>query len=304
MTMRTLIILASLSTAVLGGTLMEEVTNAGATILIDLLKNVSLDKSLETDYLTIFAPSNEAFANLPDDLAKRVTSNATILASVLEFHATRGIFRAQDAFDNLQIDTTLPGAKIRVNAYNGASQGSMFITTNGAKVLKADIQASNGIVHVIDKVMLPPVGNFYDLLTMSTDHTALKSLVDQNGLKQVLESTTGTLFAPNNKAFEDLNNYIQSKNVQGQPVGEAMKEIIMYHMLRSVVYSAGAMNATYVTADKAEKLTISVAADLSTAKINQANVVIPDIAATNGVIHIIDSVLIPEPYATGLAMLP
>lgn len=280
--------------------LLEEATRLGATTVIDLLKSVGLDKSLETDYLTLFLPTNEAFAALPDDLSKTLAGNQSLLQGVLLFHATKGIFRAQDAVEDMLINTELPGSQIRVNTYDDANN-AVYITLNGAKVVQANVVCSNGIIHIIDRVMLPPLGNFYDLVSRSEAHKTLKSMIDGLGFKQLLETTPGTLFAPTDTAFTELFADLAAAGIQSDPTGLPARETVLYHLLPKVLYSAGAKNGTYTTMDKGESLMVSMAADGMSAMINLANVVVPDVPATNGVLHIIDRVLTPKAYRLPMA---
>ncbi|GFO09341.1 transforming growth factor-beta-induced protein ig-h3 [Plakobranchus ocellatus] len=280
--------------------LMEDLADANCTALVDLLKSTGLDKEVESGYLTLFAPTNDAFKMLPDDLTKTVTGNATILAAVLSFHATSSIFRAQDAVPNMLIDTVLKGSKIRVNIYDDKAGGSI-VAVNGAKVIKADIPASNGIVHIIDRVMFPPAGTFYELVSMSEAHTELKKVIDSVSYKNVLDSHTGTFFAPTDDAFKALEAQLKARGVNLDGNSVAVKEFIDYHVLDTVVYSVGAKTGMYDTWNHGERLGVTMMAN-GTAKINQATVILGDIPATNGVMHVIDSVLIPEPYATNIVI--
>lgn len=297
-------LLLALVPFVYGGTLMEELAAVGSTSVIrDLLNRTGLAQQIDNDYLTLFAPSDDAFAKLPADVTQTVLSNATILLSVLQFHATHGIFRSQDASNNMLLDSTLGGSKIRVNVYNdaqGGTQGALFITLNGAKVLRANIQASNGYLHLIDRVMMPPLGSFYDIVSGSEVHTVLKSVIDDVNAQSLFQTATGTLFAPVDDAFKAVFATLTAKGMDINNV-VARKEFLLYHLLESVVYSAGAKPGIYSTMDKGEKLTVSVNTN-GTVMINQAHAVLGDLSATNGVVHIVDSVLVPEPYATALIM--
>ncbi|GFR66533.1 transforming growth factor-beta-induced protein ig-h3 [Elysia marginata] len=295
-----LVCLAAAVAASHGMTLMEEIANAGATTLVELLKNTGLDKEVNSGYLTVFAPTNDAFANLPDNITQRITGNATILGAVLSFHATSAIFRAQDAVPNMLIETLLKDTKIRVNIYDDNAGGAL-VAVNGARVLKADIPASNGLLHVIDRVMFPPAGSFYDLVAMSDLHTELKRIIDSVNYKSVLESHVGTFFAPTDDAFKAFGAMLMSRGVNLDGNDVATKEFIDYHMLDSVLYSIGAKSGMYNTWDHGESLGVVMNAN-GTAKINQANVILGDIPATNGVMHVLDSVLIPEPYATSIVV--
>ncbi|KAK3778767.1 hypothetical protein RRG08_013037 [Elysia crispata] len=295
-----LVCLAAAVAAAQGMTLMEEIANAGSTTLVELLKSTGLDKAVDSGYLTVFAPTNDAFTNLPDNLTQTITGNATILNAVLSFHATSAIFRAQDAVPNMLIETLLKESKIRVNVYDDNAGGSI-VAVNGARVIKADIPASNGLLHVIDRVIFPPAGSFYDLVAMSDVHKELKRIIDSVNYKSVLEGHVGTFFAPTDDAFKSFGAMLTARGVDFNGNDVATKEFIDYHMLDSVVYSIGAKTGMYNTWDHGESLGVMMNAN-GTAKINQANVILGDIPATNGVMHVIDSVLIPEPYASSIVI--
>merc|ERR1712154_366667 len=233
-----------------GGTLMQELSALPNTKIVrDLLNATGLEVAIDKDYLTLFAPSDDAFAALPDEAAKTVLGNATILTYVLKYHATHGIFRSMDAANNMMIKTLLDGSDIRVNVYN---------------------------------------------------HNTLKAVIDGQNLQDFFKTTTGTLFAPTDAAFKVTNDILVAKGFNTNDT-VAVKEFIMYHLLEQVVYSAGGRAGPYTTYDHGATLTVAVPGD-GTVMINQAKVVIGDLAASNGVVHVIDSVLVPEPYASALIL--
>lgn len=292
------VVMVALVPLVFGGSLMEELALLNDTTIIrDLLNATGLDAVVDSGYYTLFAPSDAAFAALPDEAAKTILGNATILSAVLTFHATQGIFRSMDAANNMKLKSVLAGSDIRVNVYNDVADGSLFVTLNGAKVTKANIQATNGYLHVIDRVMLPPMGSMYDLVAASEVHTLLKALIDEQKLEDFFRTVTGTLFAPTDAAFQVLGEALAAKGITVKN-SVAEREILMYHLLEQVVYSAGGHAGTYNTFDQGNQVTVSMVN--STVMINQALVVIGDLSATNGVLHVIDSVLVPEPWATAL----
>jgi len=291
------IVAGSLLSMVQCGSLMEELAaQPNTNIIVDLLNQTGLADKIDNDYLTLFAPTDDAFAALPDDMTKTVLGNNSILMGVLQFHATHGIFRSMDATDNMLIKSLLTGSDIRVNVYNDPLK-TLFITLNGAKVVTANLQCTNGYLHVIDRVMFPPLGTFYDLISASDIHKTLKGIIDGLNLQSFVETVTGTLFAPTDAAFESL--FTALKDAGMNPEDErARREYLLYHILEDVVYSAGGQPGTYVTRDMGEKLTVSV--NNGTVSINQAAVVLGDLAATNGVVHIIDSVLVPPAWVNAL----
>jgi len=296
--MRCFLLLSALVALVAAGSLNDELAKMDDTKIIrQLLNETGLDKTIDAGYFTLFAPTDTAIAALPENVAKML-SNATILTAVLEFHATTGIFRSMDASNNMLLKSALPGYDIRVNVYNAAT--GLFATLNGARIVRGDVACSNGYLHVIDRVMFPPRGSFYDLVSASPDHTVLKQIIDQESLKPALDAVTGTLFAPTDAAFATIFAALKAR---GMDVGnsQARREFVMYHLAESVVYSAGAAAGSYASMDKGLPLVVSYGAN-GTAFVNQARVIMADLAATQGVVHVLDSVLVPEPYASALLL--
>lgn len=283
-----------------GGSLMQELAALPDTRIIrDLLNATGLDAVVDAGYFTLFAPSDTAFAKLDNMTASIILGNGTILASVLQLHATQGIFRSMDAANNMLLKSELAGSNIRVNVYNDAD-GSLFVTLNGAKVTKANIMATNGYLHVIDRVMMPARGDFYEMVAASDMHHTLKAIIDEQKLESFFRTVTGTLFAPTDAAFKVAFDALVAKGFDTKN-NVAVREFIMYHLLEQVVYAAGGHAGTYNTFDHGNQVTVSMAGN-GTVMINQATVIIGDLSSTNGVVHVIDSVLVPEPWATALIM--
>lgn len=130
--------------------IIETATEAGTfTTLLTAIETAGLTETLKGDGpFTVFAPPDEAFAGLPAGTLDAVLSNETELTRVLTYHVVPGTYTAADlaGTDNL---TTLSGATLTVSTDGG-------VKVDGATVVTADIQAKNGVIHVIDTVMLPP----------------------------------------------------------------------------------------------------------------------------------------------------
>jgi uncharacterized surface protein with fasciclin (FAS1) repeats len=118
--------------------------------LVSLVKKAGLVEALSgTQKLTVFAPTNAAFAAVPKHLLKKLAKNKALLVKVLEYHVVAGEVLAAEAV-KLHSAKTLEGAKVHIHVRGG----HVFI--NKAKVIKANVHASNGVIHVINKVLLPP----------------------------------------------------------------------------------------------------------------------------------------------------
>ncbi|HUT61644.1 MAG TPA: CIA30 family protein [Phycisphaerae bacterium] len=241
---------------------------------------------------TVFAPTDEAFAELPEGTLESLLKpeNKAKLIETLKFHVVSGRLTAADV-RKLPAADTVQGTSLLF------AQGPIGVTVDGASVVQADILATNGVIHVIDRVLLPKdivetaarAGNFKTLLT------AVKAA----GLVDALERPDAnlTVFAPTDNAFEKLpagtvEDLLRPAN------RDRLTAILKYHVLPTRLL---------LTQDGLKTLqgdTIQIR-PLGEVRVEQANIVVTDIKATNGVIHVIDSVLIPalpEPTARRKAM--
>jgi len=181
---------------------------------------------------------------------------------------------------------------LRVNLYKKAHTG--VATVNGARIIKADVKASNGVVHVIDKVILAPDGDIVDILAGDARFSTLVSAVTQAGLVDTLKSAGPfTVFAPTNDAFNkvpsDTLNKILSDNGK-------LKATLLRHVLTGqdeVVYQAGANFRDFSTASNMLLRTGTYKGGRMVVGTNfgRANIIEMDISATNGVIQVIDNII-------------
>jgi uncharacterized surface protein with fasciclin (FAS1) repeats len=259
--------------------------------LLDALQRTGLDATLnDPGTYTVFAPTNAAFdsafaalglTNGLDDL-----DNAT-LTNILLYHVL-GQTVPSPAVPNGYVNTLATGP--------GSNSLSMLLSnTNGvmiqgsATVTTADIIASNGTIHKIDQVLLPPT--VVDAAIANSEFSPLVGAVVHAGLDGVLASTdsTFTVFAPTSQAFIDIAP--PSGDVTGLPMS-AVSDILLDHVINGVnVQSSQLMNGQTVTTMGGLTLTFDLSG--SPVTINDSiNIVATDVQCTNGVIHVIDAVLI------------
>merc|ERR1719270_2157293 len=142
------------------GNIVEELTRNGASTLIDLAVKAGLADTLTGDGpFTVFAPTNAAFAKLPADLVTAVTSDTELLKTVLLYHVVPGKITSDKVTDGAVV-STVEGSSVTASVtskhYYG---GGKTIKINDSKVAKADVMASNGVIHFIDSVLLPPTAS-------------------------------------------------------------------------------------------------------------------------------------------------
>jgi uncharacterized surface protein with fasciclin (FAS1) repeats len=134
-----------------GKNIVETAQAAGTfTTLIAAVKAAGLESTLAgSGPFTVFAPTDEAFAKLPAGTVEALLKEPEKLASILKYHVIAGKVTAADVV-KLDEAKTVNGASVEIHTMNGK------VMVNGANVVKADVLASNGVIHVIDKVILPP----------------------------------------------------------------------------------------------------------------------------------------------------
>ncbi|PZR23358.1 MAG: adhesion lipoprotein, partial [Azospira oryzae] len=243
--------------------------------------------------LTVFAPTNTAFTNLLTTLglpSLEAIPDAT-LKSVLQYHViTSGALNASQLTNGTI--TTASGQTIAVNVTSG-------VTLNGStKVTTADVQATNGVVHVVDAVLVPSnfvappnktivqlaqaTPNLSVLVTALTKYPDLVSTLSGNG--------TFTVFAPTNTAFTNLLAAIGQTSLDDIPES-VLKSVLQYHVVSTAALQASQLTAGNLNSVSNEAIAVTVTGGV---RINgTVNVTTADVSATNGVVHIVDAVLVP-----------
>jgi len=267
--------------------------------LVDALVAANLTGALSGDGpFTVFAPTNAAFAKLDADVLNNIIANPALLTSLLQYHVVSGDVKSTD-LSNGPVQTLLSGQTVDVDISSG-------VTLNGSsKVTTADIDASNGVIHIIDEVLFPE--DFYamtlaQIVAGSPDHTILLSALAKPELSDLLAAAsdpTGdlTVFAPTNAAFEGVLAALGKTSIDEIPVG-LLKEIVTYHILGGAVTSDQLANgdvATLLPGIPGGPDFETIAVDITDGvKINSANVTAADLKAVNGVAHVVDAVLLPS----------
>lgn len=231
--------------------------------------------------LTVFAPRDAAFEALT---VQDLLDNPDLLAEVLQYHVVRGAALAGDLSDG-QTFETLQGDELTVSIDGGT------VRINGATVTTPNLEAENGVVHVVDQVLLEN-RTAYERISVTAATQTLQSALDTAGLADALNDTdaTYTIFAPTESAFEGVD-------VSGLSE-EQLTAILQYHVIPGAAVAAGditdGQTATTLQGDDVE-LTL----DGGNAFVNDAQVTTPDLGASNGIIHQIDGVLTPPSAGSG-----
>ncbi len=268
------------------------VGSADHTTLATAVTEAGLVSALQGEGpFTVFAPTNAAFDALPEGLLATLLADPTgDLTNILLYHVVGAKAKSTDLSNGQQIATLLTDFKVKVTI----NDDGVFI--NDAHVTVADLEAENGVVHVIDAVLVPSSGEtlpatVVDIIVGSADHTTLATAVTEAGLVSALQGEGPfTVFAPTNAAFDALPEGLLA-TLLADPTGD-LTNILLYHVVgakaKSTDLSNGQQIATLLT-DFKVKVTINDDGVF----INDAHVTVADLEAENGVVHVIDAVLVP-----------
>ncbi|MFN7020521.1 MAG: fasciclin domain-containing protein [Phycisphaerales bacterium] len=242
---------------------------------------------------TVFAPTDEAFAKLPKGTVETLLKpeNKAQLASILKYHVVSGSAMAADV-TKMPAWTTLEGQRINITAKNGKAM------VDNATITKTDIACKNGVIHVIDTVIMPSSDNIVATADKAGSFSTLIAACKAADLAGVLSGPGPfTVFAPTDEAFAKLPPGTLDMLLKPENK-DTLASILKYHVVSGRVFSPDAVKAGKAPTVQGDSITIT-----STAKgvmINNANVVTADIDASNGVIHVIDAVILPKAVAESL----
>ncbi|MFW5761804.1 MAG: fasciclin domain-containing protein, partial [Cyclobacteriaceae bacterium] len=254
--------------------------NPDFSILVQALQKAELVEALQEEGpFTVFAPTNNAFKKAGIDLNSISKEDLT---NVLTYHVLAGKFLKKELREKGY--ATLNGQEFFLDF----KSGKIFI--NGkTEVIATDIIASNGVIHVLDMVLMPPAGDIVEIAQSTDKLSSLVAAVVKAQLVDALKSDGPfTVFAPTNEAFAKL---LAQLGVSLNEVNvEDLKDILLYHVVDQRLFSTDLKSKSYQTLNGA-----SIEVDLTNGiKINgDVNIIATDVIATNGVVHIIDEVLLP-----------
>ena len=235
---------------------------------------------------TVFAPTDDAFAKLPAGTVETLLKpeNKDQLIAVLTYHVVKGKVPASQVV-GLTGATTLNGQRVDIKVSDGK------VTVDSANVVKTDIDCSNGIIHVIDSVLLPASDDIPTTATKAGSFGTLLAAAKAAGLVEALSGKGPlTVFAPTDEAFAKLPAGTVESLLKPENKAQLVS-ILKYHVVPGRVYSTDALAAGQAATLQGGK--IKITADASGAKVNDAKLIATDIDSSNGVIHVIDSVILP-----------
>ena len=256
---------------------------AGTTVhdsLVAALTHVDLVTTLQgTGPFTVFAPTDQAFTDAGIDLANFQTQEEKdTLTQILLFHVFDGSVPASAVTDGMMAEM-INGDKVAF------TNDGTTVTVGGATVTQADVAASNGIIHVIDKVLMPPTDIPTTASSTGIHNTLVNAVVDANLLSTLEGEGPFTVFAPTDQAFTDLGVDLSTLSQS------ELSDILLYHVVSAEVPASAVTDC--MSADAANTQPLSFTVGESGVMVNDANVIMTDVISSNGLIHVIDKVLMP-----------
>ncbi len=244
------------------------------TMLAELVGDADLEGTLDGDEdLTVFAPTDDAFDDLPDGVLDGLDGDD--VADILLYHVTEGTVMSSDVDDGV-IETT-DGRVLLATEADGDLQ------INDSTVVDADIEASNGVAHAVDSVILPP-GDIAEV----AQENGLDELVDAVTAADLVDTVTGddllTVFAPTDEAFNAASEVIDGLDQQ------ELVDALLFHVLDSGAFSS--FEITPGMFDTAAGVEVEVSLDGEVLMYDTAEIVITDVVAENGIVHVIDEVVL------------
>jgi transforming growth factor-beta-induced protein len=236
---------------------------------------------------TVFAPTDDAFAALPEGTVEALLEDIPALTDILLYHVVAGEVLAEDVV-MLDEAETLLGESVSIRVEGG------MVFLNDAQVIITDIVADNGVIHVIDSVLLPPqeeesLGSIVDIAIADGRFETLVAAVVAADLAETLSGEGPfTVFAPTDDAFNKLPDGTVEALLEDIP---ALTDILLYHVVAGEVLAEDVVELQFAETLLEKDIEIRIVD--GRVFLNDAEVIITDILADNGVIHVIDTVLLP-----------
>ena len=268
-----------IDTAVAAGSFKTLAAALNAAGLIDTLKG-------DGPY-TVFAPTDEAFAKLPKGTVETLLKpeNKAKLQAILLNHVVKGDVMASRVV-KMSGATAVGGQRLEIRTTGNG------VTVDGVKVIKTDVTASNGVIHVIDSVMLPADKTIVETASAAGSFSTLLAAAKAAGLAELLGSEGPfTVLAPTDEAFEKLGSDTIAMLLKPENKGK-LAEVLKFHVIPGRIFADGAIKAGTAATAQGGEVVFSIREGAMV--VNGVSIIATDIDASNGVIHVIDTVLLPE----------
>lgn len=236
---------------------------------------------------TVFAPTDEAFAKLPKGTLEMLLKpeNKAKLAGILTYHVVPGAAMAKDVASKPQW-TTVNGQRIDIAQKDGKWM------VDGAAIIMTDVKCSNGVIHAIDSVIMPASDDVIAAAASTGMFKTLLAAIDAAGLTATLKGEGPfTVFAPTDEAFAKLPEGTVENLLKPENKGK-LADVLKYHVVAGRVYADQVMGMTSGKSLLGQSFMVKSAG--GRVMIDNATVTKADIETSNGVVHVIDTVLMPK----------
>jgi transforming growth factor-beta-induced protein len=268
--------------------------------LVAAVQAAELEDALRGDGpFTVFAPTDDAFAKLPEGLVGQLLEprNKAKLQELLLYHVVAGEVYAGD-LKRYQFTETLSEKYLWIRKYWGN------VRVNNARVISADVAASNGVIHIIDSVLIPrgfelePEAPALDIVDTAAEAGAFGTLLAAAGAAELVDALRGdgplTVFAPTDDAFAMLPAGLVDALLLPENKGK-LQELLLYHVVAGQTLSKDLSN--YQRVETLEGSKVRIIKWFGNIWVDRSRVITKAVLATNGVIHVINRVLIPEGFS-------
>ncbi len=299
----TLAALALIATAACGSSSSKNVvelaqSNPDLSILVEAVVAADLQDTLSgAGPYTVFAPTNAAFADLLAELGvtkDELLADEPLLTAVLTYHVLAGRVLASQIPIGKAL-TTVEGGVFKIDG-SGAGLEIKDGRNRTAGIVQADLRASNGVVHVVDRVLLPADKDLVQTAQSIPDFSILVDAVVAAGLQGTLAGAGPfTVFAPTDAAFADLLTELGVTKDELLADVPLLTSVLTYHVLAGRVLKADVVPGVQPATVEGETFSIDASLVVTDQRGRTASITATDVLASNGVIHVLDKVILPAP---------
>jgi uncharacterized surface protein with fasciclin (FAS1) repeats len=269
--------------------------NPDLSILVEAVVAAGLAPTLSTGMLTVFAPTNAAFTALLGELGvskDALLANKPLLTAVLTYHVLGSKVLRNEVPLGKAI-TPVAGGFFKIESANGLkiTDGRNRVTT----ITATDIQASNGVVHLVDRVLLPADKDIVATAMALPDFSILVEAVVAAGLVSTLQGAGPfTVFAPTNAAFAALLTELGVTKEALLANTALLTSVLTYHAVPARVLKAEVPVNTAISTVQGQTFSVSSSLVITDQNQRTSNIVAADVFTSNGVIHVVDKVILPK----------
>lgn len=278
--------------------IMEQMVEQNVTIFPDLVEMAQLSEMLASSGpLTLILPTDEAFRAMPSGFIEDLQADPIALKDYVLYHLMKGDIFSWD-IPGRTVIKSLNGHVLRLYYYADEILGKPILHINNAKVLRHDLQASNGVIQIVDKVLRVPHGTIEEVLNNHPNLTQISKATIISHLYNYLNTTKVgsrmTFFAPSDEAFEKMDQHVL-KQVLKNP--HLARTLVGYHLHSGTLTfekMQRSLNGFISTQLFFDDIILSHGKDGEPRLNRFAKIITHDIECDNGLVHIIDRVLIPS----------